>query len=652
MAGIRQVHDLVRSIKVRRIAVFSLYNEHGIADDYVIFLLEKLREFVERIVVVSNGNLSKLSEIAIKASCDQLLVRENVGFDVWGYKTGIDAVGFDALSEYDELILLNDTCYGPLFPFSEMFSEMERRDCDFWGSAAHSQMTPNPFTGTGHLPRHLTANFIAIREKMLKSRAFKTYWENLPAIKTYIDAIMLHESQFTKHFTDLGYSAEAYVDPDKYGSHYPAFINVDETIINRFPLLKRRPFFHDPTFLNAQGIDLPRALRVLEETSDYDLNLIWRNVLRTSELRNLNTNAALMSVLPDERAKDGDAPSDYGKIAVCAHIYYTDMLEEILALTGNIPVPYDFIATTDTPEKKAEIEATLAKRPGVKNVIVRIVEKNRGRDMSSLFISLRDLLVDDGYDLVCRLHTKKSPQVQASRSNLFKRHMLENLLNTRGYVHNVLDMFHDNPLVGLAVPPVVHISYPTMGHAWFFNRPKVEETARLLNIKVKFDHDTPVAAYGTMFWFRPRALRKIFEHKWKWEDFNAEPNHVDGGLAHVLERLIAYAAQDAGYTTRHIMCAHQAAHNYTMLEFKLQKLASLMPSGDFPWQCHLLSEWKKAGYPVANHLPPAASSSQTSVTSVKRSLGKLNLAIKNSLWFRAPTLFKILRPIYRAVAKP
>jgi len=632
---------------MRRVAIFSLYNERGIADDYVIFLLEKLHEFVERIFVVSNGELSKDSEIAIKGKCDRLIIRKNEGFDVWGYKTGIEAIGFDSLSEYDELILLNDTCYGPLFPFSEMFSEMESRDCDFWGSAAHQEMTPNPFTGTGRLPRHLTANFIAIRKGMLKSLAFKRYWENLPKIKTYIDAILIHESRFTKHFTDLGYAAGTYADPDQYGSRYPAFINVDETIINRFPLLKRRPFFHDPTFLNAEGIDLPRALRVLKATSDYDFNLIWRNVLRSSELRNLNTNAALMSVLPDERAKGDGAATDYGNVAVCAHVYYTDLLDEILALTENIPVSYDFIATTDTAEKKAEIETALAKRPGVKKAIVRVIEKNRGRDMSSLFISLRDLLIDDRYDLVCRLHTKKSPQVQSSRGNLFKRHMLENLLNTRGYVHNVLDMFQGNPSIGLAIPPIFHISYPTMGHSWFANRPKVEELARLLKINVKFDESTPVAAYGTMFWFRPRALRKLFEHRWKWEEFNAEPDHLDGGLAHALERLIAYAAQDAGYTTQHIMCAHQAAHNYTMLEFKLQKLASLMPTGDFHWQCHMLSEWKKAGYPSANHLPAPMPWAQTSV---KHSLAGLNFAVKNSLKFRAPVLFKVLRPIYRGMA--
>ncbi|TPL96315.1 hypothetical protein FJ960_26370 [Mesorhizobium sp. B2-3-11] len=623
---------------MRRAAIFFFYDEDGLADEYIFFLLGKLRPFVETIIFVSNGNLSKSSEMSARSAADEVVIRENTGFDVGAYSDGLKFIGYDKLGDFDEILLLNHTFYGPLFPFSEMFSEMESRDCDFWGISGHKEMVPSPFAGQGSLPSHLNSHFIAVRRAMLISHAFRNYWESMPTIRNYTDSVVIHETRFTEFFENLLYKSSIYIESSAFTSKYPVFIEIDEAVAGRAPILKRRLFFNDPIFLEQNGIDLPRALRVLQETSDYDLNLVWRNVLRSSELRNLNTNAALMSVLPDKRAKGDGAAADYGNVAVCAHVYYTDMLDEMLALTENIPVSYDFIATTDTSEKKAEIEAALAKRPGIKQTIVRVIEKNRGRDMSSLFISLRDLLIDDRYDLVCRLHTKKSPQVQSSRGNLFKRHMLENLLNTRGYVHNVLDMFQSNPSVGLAIPPIFHISYPTMGHSWFANRPKVEEIARLLKINVKFDESTPVAAYGTMFWFRPRALRKLFEHRWKWEEFNAEPDHLDGGLAHALERLIAYAAQDAGYTTQHIMCAHQAAHNYTMLEFKLQKLASLMPSGDFQWQCHMLSEWKKAGYPSANTL------------SVRHSLAGLNFAVKNSLKFRAPVLFKILRPIHRGMA--
>ncbi|TCK42744.1 rhamnosyltransferase [Paraburkholderia sp. BL8N3] len=655
---------------MRRLCIFSFYDENGIVDDYVVFFLKELGKFVEKTILYSNGPLSRDSEIALRGVVAEIILRPNEGFDVLAYKEGLEKIKFDRLGLYDEVLMVNHTCFGPLFPFSELFEEMESRACDFWGITAHMEMTPNPLTGTGTLPYHLNANFIAVRRDMLQSKTFRQYWDQIAPRVTYEEAILSHEARFTEYFTNLGYQCETYIDCRKYGTHYPAILDVDETIIDRSPIIKRRAFFHDPRFLEHYAADLPRALSVIARTSDYDRGLIWRNVTRVAELRTLNTNAALTSVIPDVRLKQGEPLPDYGRLAVCVHVYYTEMLDEILALTDTIPGKIDFIATTETAEKKAIIEKTVTGRANIGAVIVRIVEQNRGRDMSALFVACRDLFLDGPYDLVCRLHTKKSPQVAAGRGNLFKRHMFENLLNSPGFTTNVLDMFRDNPWIGVAVPPVVQYSYWTLGHAWFVNRPKAEEVAKLLDLKVHFDADTPVAAYGTMFWFRPRALRKLFAHPWKWTDFNAEPHHVDGGLAHVLERLICYVAQDARYTTQQILSSHLAGWNYAVLEYKLQKLAAALPNSDFSRQSNALEQWKAAGYPMQTreqfehevqqqvearvHLLREALQAPVpgpAQTSVRRAWGGLLMATKESILFRSPTTFKLLRPMYRLVVR-
>lgn len=632
---------------MRRLCIFSFYDGQGIVDDYVVYFLNELGKHVEKIIFYSNGPLSRDSEIALRGVVDEVILRPNVGYDVLAYKEGLEKIKFDRLGLYDEVLMVNHTCYGPLYPFSELFNEMEARTCDFWGITAHMEMTPNPLTGTGRLPYHLNANFIAVRRDLLQSKTFRQYWEEIGPRVTYEEAILSHEARFTEYFTNLGYKCETYIDSKKYGTHYPAILDIDETLIDRTPIIKRRAFFHDPRFLERYAADLPRALRVLEQTSDYDRSLIWRNITRSAELRTLNTNAALTSVIPDVRLKQNEPLPDYGRLAVCVHVYYTEMLDEILKLTDTIPGKFDFIATTETAAKKAIIEQTVSGRANVGNVIVRIVEQNRGRDMSALFVSCRDLFLDGPYDLVCRLHTKKSPQVAAGRGNLFKRHMFENLLNSPGFTANVLDMFRDNPWIGVAVPPVVQISYWTLGHAWYVNRSRADEVAKLLDIKVPFDPDTPIAAYGTMFWFRPKALRKLFAHEWKWSDFNAEPNHTDGGLAHVLERMICYAAQDARYTTQQIVSSHLAGWNYGVLEYKLQKLAAALPNSDFSYQCHMLEEWKKAGYPMQYLSAGEAGPDGKPTTSVLRAWSGLLLATKESLLFRAPAAFKALRPVYR-----
>lgn len=583
---------------MNRVGVAFFYDDYGIVDEYMFHLVEKMAEFTTRMIFISNGPVEEKYQKRIRNCGWELIIRDNIGFDVWAYKTAIEHIGYDSLGGYDELLLFNHTFYGPIYPFSEMFAEMDSRKCDFWGITAHKEMVPNPFTEEGILPRHLNSHFFAVRKTMLNSNYFRDYWVNMPMINSYVDSVLTHESRFTTHFEALGYLCSVYDDENQYGSKYPCFINVDESLERRNPILKRRIFFHDSIFIEANAIDLPRALRIMRETSKYDEGMIWQNILRSSDLRTLNTNAALTSVFPDKRLKE-IGRKNIKRIAVCAHVYYTEMVCELMDIAINIKEGFDFIATTDTIEKKSEIERIVSRYDCVRNTIVIVLEINRGRDMSALFIACRELFINDDYDLVCRLHTKKSPQVETSRSNIFKRHLYENLLNSEGYVDNVIDMFEEKPWVGLAVPPAVHISYHTLGLGWFTNKSRAIEIAEELDLRVKLDEATPIAPYGTMFWFRPKALRKLFQRKWTWDEFNAEPNHVDGGLAHVLERLIGYTAQDAGYITEQIMAEISASLNYAMLEFKFQKIAQYLPFNT-AWQVHMCKAWSEASH----YLPP------------------------------------------------
>lgn len=610
---------------MKRAAVAFFYDEHGIVDEYMLHLLKSFKPFVDEFIFVSNGPLSKHSEKDVSLVVDHLIVRENIGFDVWAYKEGLEFIGFDKLSYYDEVLLFNHTFYGPIFPLSELFGAMEKKPVDFWGISVHAEVKPNPFTREGTLPEHINSHFIAIRQPMLSSAAFKLYWETMPKIESYVGSVLKHESRFTKHFNGLGYDYDAYIVPKDYGSDYPVFIDVAETIKNRSPILKRRSFFHTHLFHDENGIDLPRAMRLIDESSDYDVSLIWKNLGRTSKPREVYTNAALLKIIGNEY---GYTEIEDKSIAVCAHIYYVDLLEEILSFSNNIPLKYDFLCTTDSENKKKEIESLLSKVDNINFYDVRIVEQNRGRDMSALFISFRDVFLTDKYDLVCRLHTKKSPQVGQARGLVFKRHLLENLLYSKAYVRGMLKLFEDNKSIGLAFPPAVHNGYATLGHGWWANRAWVQKIHERLALKTPLDDDTPVAPYGTMFWFRPPALRKLFEHEWKWTDFNKEPDHVDGGLAHGLERSMSYVAGDEGYISMQVMNSDSAAYNYSSLEYKYQAIMAKLPAGTVSYVASVIESSNMSG-------------------TVRESFRRLLFAIKRSLLYRSPKLFKVMRPFYR-----
>ncbi|RCX01738.1 MULTISPECIES: rhamnan synthesis F family protein [Kosakonia] len=570
---------------MRRIAFYLFYDECGEVDDYIPFKLTALQDFVKDIIVISNSKITadgraKLENIGAKVFC-----RENVGFDVWGYKEGIESIGYDKLaSDYDEAILLNYTFFAPIFPFAELFNEMSSRECDFWGISEHGEVVPNPFTGTGILPRHIQSHFIAIRSKMLSSIEFKKYWQDMPMITSYTDSVLKHESRFTDHFESMGFTSSVYINNDDYPSTYPTFIDVKQTIENRCPILKRRLFFHDPFWLDINCVDLRGAIEEVEKNSDYDIALINQNINRTVKPRVLYTNLEQLRIIPDNYVSPeySDEQNRGAKLAVIAHVYYSDMWEEIFNYIKNIPYKYDLYISTSS-EKDAVILRDKTENIG-QNVNVRVVEENRGRDMSSLFITFKDVCTNDKYDYICRVHSKKSPQNGFARADSFKKHLYQNLLGSSEYISNLIGFMNQHEDIGVLCPPLVHIGYPTMGHGWFANYGPTAALCKKLNIKVPLDDDTPVAVYGTMFWFRPAALRPLFEYDWKWTDFNAEPAHVDGSLSHVLERIISYVSKNEGFSVYSVMTPSQAEKNYTKLEFKHQKIMSTLPNGDVYWQ--------------------------------------------------------------------
>ena len=140
------------------------------------------------------------------------------------------------------------------------------------------------------------------------------------------------------------------------------------------------------------------------------------------------------------------------------------------------------VMTTADEARRQEIEAVLSRR-GVE-AEVRIVASNRGRDISAFFIDCRDVIESDEHDLVVKLHSKRSPQDGHNIGELFKRHLFENLLASPGYAANVLRLFQQHSSLGMVIPPVYHIGYPTLGHAWFLNKEAAEEQAERMGITV------------------------------------------------------------------------------------------------------------------------------------------------------------------------
>ena len=551
---------------MRRVVFYLFYDEHGIVDDYVIVKLRALREYADHIYVISNSAINEEGRERLNQVADTVCTRNNVGFDVWAYKEALEAFGADRLAEYDELLLTNYTYFGPIYPFAETFDRFDHRaDLDFWGLTEHKRLAENPLAAqgdTGPLEAHIQSHWIAVRKAMFTSKEFAQYWQQMPMINSYLDSIRYHEARFTKHFADQGFRYDVAFPADNYPSDNPVFVSISLMLDDRCPIVKRRLFFHDPLYMDRTAVLAKRVLDKIEQAG-YPLDLVWPSVGRATEPRVLYTNAAMLSVLPDLDTVNPLVRRP--RICVLAHIYYQDMVDELMSAIDNIPVPYDIVVTTDTADKQEVIGRAL-ERYDIDKVDVRVVESNSGRSESAFLVTCRDVLTSGSYDLILKVHSKKSPQDAYNNGTVFKDHTIENLLSSPGYVAHLLHLFDSDPQLGMVFPPLIHIGFPTMGHSWFTNYGPAAELAKKLGIRTRFDSSTPMSANGGTSWARPEALAKLALHPFEFTDFvPGDEGWRDGQLPHVLERLYGYAAVDAGYTLRAVVNAEWAAIDYTLL---------------------------------------------------------------------------------------
>ena len=519
-------------------------------------------------------------------------------------------------------MLFNYTFFAPIHPWASLFERTDKWDTDFWGITEHDEVRPHPFLPKLVMPRHIQSHWIAVRASLSTTKDWRTYWEDMPPIESYNDSIQWHESRFTGYFNALGYRHEVAYNVDDYPSANPVFDNASLLLQDGCPILKRRNLFHNPLHLDRFaiiGADMLEQARA----AGYDTDLILSNLARTSKPRDLVTNAGLTWVVPQSASEETYAAAATQKVLAVAHIFYADMAEEILQRLSVLPKGYYLVATTSNEENQAQISAVM-ERYGVEGE-VRVVASNRGRDIGAFLVDCNDVLSSDKWDIVVKIHSKKSVQDDYNAAQLFKTHLYDNLLNSRAHVANILAEFAAHPALGMVLAPLPHMGYPTMGHAWFTNREPAQAVAKRLGINVPFDKDMPLATYGSMFIARPQALAKLVNAGFKPENFPVEGGYKDGSLAHVLERLMAYAALSEGFYVRPVLAPKWAEVYYGYLEYKLAAVSSFLP----PFTIDQVPYLKAHGGPIPNVLA----------------------SIKVNIMLRQPKVGNALKPAYRLVRK-
>ena len=566
--------------KPSRLGIYAFFDKDGIVDRYVSCFLDDLSKHLDRLVVVCGSALAPDGKQRLASYASDIVMRKNEGFDVAAYRDGLRFVGRQALEAFDEVVFCNDTIMGPIYPFSETFDKMDHRDVDFWGltSCFEEHPTPSFPNEYGYLPEHIQTDFFAVRRPMLCSDAFHDFFDALPAFDSRESVFAHFESRFTKHFADMGYRWETFVDQtglDALISDPLVGIPCVMMLERRCPVFKRRLFGDDfdkstDTGLGCRAADVMRFLRA---QTDYDTDMILEYALRTQHACDLVQNLNLFYILGHEPAPShAEHSKNTPRVCLLMHLYFADLIEDSFRRAQNMPDGIDVFITTDTEQKAASIRQAFAKGSFGK-LEVRVIP-NRGRDVAALLVGFKDVVPQ--YDVCCFVHDKKTGQAKPGLiGQSFADHCFGNTLASPEFCRDVIACFDAEPRLGLLCPPTLNHSlwYSMPGNEWTGNFECAEQLAQRLHLSVPMSPDkSPVAPLGSMFWFRSAAMKPLFDRDWQFTDFPSEPLPDNGALNHAIERIHPFVVQQSGYYPAYVMDQRLAQARLACQEYYLNRL--------------------------------------------------------------------------------
>lgn len=462
-----------------------------------LYFLEKISSFVTNICLASPIDIVIPEYIKVsKHLCVGHITT------IAGYEKVLDTFSREELNSFQHIVFASSEAMGPISSFDYFFKEL---------AGSKSEIFSLEFGKDGVISTY----FFAVKPHIL-SRS--------------LTPLLSKETKVT--------CSACYTDPvpDFYIAAHQCHIVKQRSPIVWKPIFSMNPIEH---VSGAFGLAPKQILEYIKTINREFYEILVQTLVKTVPMSVLRCNLHYNFILPST----GEVPEVDARVALVCYIYYEDLIPYCLNYARSMPSTADIILITCSEQMTVACKSVLQNFPGANKEVRQM--QNRGRDVAAYLVAARDVF--SNYDYVCCMHDKRSPQYKPAMSHDFARHLFECNLASSAYVGHILKTFHENPELGMLVPPFPQFgNAKTIGGTMYTSGDQVKQLLKELDFSIPYDRDV-CAPIGTMFWVRGKAFLPMFNKNWRHEDFPAEPNPPTGTLLHAIERFYPFAPQEAGY---------------------------------------------------------------------------------------------------------
>ena len=246
-----------------KICLFSHYDKHNLIDPYVLFYLEELSKKFD-IIFVSTAKLDSKEIKKISKLVNIAIVKENYGYDFGSWKTAMDCLQ-EYNAEIEELLICNDSVYGPISDFSKLIRKFEQSPFDI-----------TSITDSFEINYHLQSYFVHFKKQVIDSKKFKEFWDEFQIIEDKNELILRNEIGLSKILVNEGFKLGAVAPASELGFVNNSHINWWRTLKDFGAGFIKIELLRD----NPTKTDITNWEEKLSSISDYPSSLITKHLKR------------------------------------------------------------------------------------------------------------------------------------------------------------------------------------------------------------------------------------------------------------------------------------------------------------------------------------------------------------------------------------